>query len=220
MTRSHIVKVRIVSHITFGKTVAGIHFHKRSLVALCELVPVVASVALLVAHMVRGHENILALEFVFPVLDGSAVDQRSIYSLVQCHVVTGNHTVGLIAYEGEKFPFLVVLLGHLKVFVVATPAKTPESICVITDYPFQARFLVEEVDVRPHCVRCDADEVQLAFCRFEGIAHITVSIGDVTVVVEVSPIEFESGGGRDHLFYFFIVCAGFKQVAGRCKSKQ
>ena len=67
---SHVVKVRIISHIPFGKTVAGIHFHERSLVTFGEIFPIISPVAFLIAHMVRCDKNILTFELLFPILDG------------------------------------------------------------------------------------------------------------------------------------------------------
>ena len=191
IARTHIVKVWIVAHIPLCESVARVHLHKRSLVAFGEIFPIISAESLLIAHMVRSNKDILPLELVFPVFDGRAAHKRSIETLVESHVVAVNHTVSLISYECEEFAGIVVFFRHRAVFFIAALTKTLESICMIADYPFQTRFAVEQVDVRPHCVRSDADKVELLLGRLEGIAHISVPISYVTVVMEVTPIEFE-----------------------------
>ncbi len=210
--RTHIVQIGVVSHIPLGEPVARIHLHERSLLPLAEILPVVASVACLVAHMVRGDEYFLSPELFLPILDGAALDQRSVQSLVQGHVVAVDQAVSLITDESEELAGTVVLPGHRPVFLIASLSKPPEGVSVIAYHPFEAGLVAQKFNVRPHRVRSDAHEVQLLCGGLESVPHISVTVCDVAVVVQVAPVQFQASCFRDSLSSRGRGAAGLKQT--------
>ncbi len=148
--------------------------------------------------MVRGHEHLLTLELLLPVFNGTAAGQRSVQVMVKSHVVSMLHAVCLIADERQEFPFLVIFLGHCLILLVSSLAESSESIGVIVDHPAQTGVVLSR-NVRPHRMRRDADEVQLSLCRLKGIPHVSMTIGEVAVIMEVSPEHLHSGRSRHYL---------------------
>ena len=66
-----------------------------------------------------------------------------------------------------------------------------------------------------------ADKVQLAFGRLESIAHIAVSVSEVTVVVQVAPEYFQVACRRHNLLCFFTSChARAEQASRSCQSQK
>ncbi len=97
-------------------------------------------------------------------------------------MITMFHAMSFVSYESQEFTFLVVLIRHFYIFLVTAFTQTLESTCVVVDYPFQTR-VVRAGNIRPHGMRGYTDKIQLSFRRFKSIAHVAVSVCDVTVVM-------------------------------------
>ena len=221
LARSHVMQIRIVALVAFRESVSGVHFHERSLVTLREVFPVVASVACLVPHVMRCDEDFVASGLFFPVFYGCTLHKRGIEVIVQGHVVAVLQTVRLISDECQELSLIVVLVRHPYILLVVSAAESLESVGMVADHPFEARIVFQSVYVRPHGVRSDADEVKLFLCRFESITHVSVTVCDVTVVVQVSPEQFQPCRGRHDLFRFFrAVHACLEKAAGSCQSHE
>ena len=124
----------------------------------------------------------MSFGFLFPVFDGSTFHKRCVQIIIQRYVVAMLHTVCLVSYESKEFAFLIVFVSHLHIFFITAFAQTLESSGMIVDYPFQTGIVCTR-NIRPHSVGSYADKVQLAFGRFKSIAHIAVSVSNVTVVM-------------------------------------
>ena len=215
---AHIVQVWIVALIAFSQTVTGIHFYERGLVSFGKAFPVIAAITTLIAHMVRSDEYFVSFGLLFPVFDGSAFYKRCIEIVVQGNMVAMFHAVCFISNESEEFSFFIIFVCHGYVLLIAAFAQTFESTGMVVDYPFQA-WIVCSGDIRPHGVGCYTYKIQLSFRCFKSIAHIAVSVCDVTMVVQVSPVHFEVTCRWHFLFGFFTSCrTRAEQAAGCCQS--
>ena len=212
------MQVWIVALIAFSQTVTGVHFYERGLVSFGKAVPVIAAITTLIAHVVRGDEYFVSFGLLFPVFDGSAFYKRCIEIVVQGNMIAMFHTVCFISYESEEFSFFIIFVCHGYVLLIAAFAQTFESTGMVVDYPFQT-WVVCSGDIRPHSVGSYTYKVQLSFRCFKSVTHITVSVCDVTVVVQVSPVHFEVACRWHFLFSFFTSChARAEQAAGCCQS--
>ncbi len=97
-------------------------------------------------------------------------------------MITMFHTMSFVSYESQEFTFLVILICHFYVLLITAFTQTLESTGVIIDYPFQTR-VVRAGNIRPHSMRSNTNKIQLSFRRFKSIAHVAVSVCDVTVVM-------------------------------------
>ena len=215
---AHIVQVWIVALIAFSQTVTGIHFYERGLVSFGKAFPVIAAIATLIAHVVRGDEYFVSFGLLFPIFDRGTLYKRCIEIVVQGNMVAMFHAVCFISNESEEFPFFIIFVCHGYVLLIAAFAQTFESTGMVVDYPLQTRVVCSG-DIRPHSVGSYTDKVQLSFRSFKSVTHIAVSVCDVTMVVQVSPVHFEVTCRWHFLFGFFTsCCTRAEQAAGGCQS--
>ena len=136
--------------------------------------------------------------FLFPVFNGGTFHQRRIQVIVQGHMISMFHAVCLITYKGKKFSFLIVLIGHGYVFLIASLAQTLESTGMIINHPLQARIICSGY-VRPHSMWSDRYKIQLPLGGFERRTHVAMTVGYVTMIMQISP-EILQITGRGHDF--------------------
>ena len=182
LARSHIVQIRIVALVCFCQSVTRIHFYERSYIAFGKEVPVVSAVSCLIAHVVRSNEYLMTFGFLFPIFDRSTFYKRCIEVVVQCYVVTVLHAVCFITNESKELAFFIVFVGHCYILFVSSGTQTFEGFCMIVDNPSQT-WVVGSGDIGPHSMWGNTYKVELLLSRFESVAHVAVSVSDVTMVM-------------------------------------
>ena len=107
--------------------------------------------------------------------------------ITMCHIVT------FVAQKCKELIFFVVSARHFHVFVPFSCSQCIECFSVIIDNPLQAH-IIPAGNIFPHCVRGDRNKVELLPGCFKRISHISVPIGEIAVVMYITPIEFQVMG--------------------------
>ena len=160
----------------------GIHFYEWGNISFGKAFPVVTAIAALVTHVMWSNKYFVSFCLLFPVFDRSTFYKRCVKIIIQCNMVTMFHTVGLVSDKSKELTFFIIFIRHFYVLLITAFTQTFESTCMIIDYPFQTR-IVRSGNIRPHGMGSDADKIQLSFRCFKSVAHVAVSVCDVTVVM-------------------------------------
>ena len=208
------MQIVVVALIAFGQTVAREHFHEGGAGTFYEGIPVVATEAGLIAHVVRGDEAVVIGEFFAQIGHGGALHQGHVEFAEESHVVAVSHRVTFIRDESLELTGTVGGLYGSAVFFISAAAQTLEGLGVVADDPAQT-LVAGAGDVGPESVRSHRGEVELLPGGCQGIAQVAVTVCYVAVVVNVADKHLEVVEVR----HFILETCGEGVAAGVAHSK-
>lgn len=186
LTEARIVRVAMVSLVTFYRSVTQVRLCGQNLISFHGRIPIMSTVTDLVSRIVQDCRCLVSTDFPFPIFGKDAFRRQYIRVVVRDRVITVFRTIHLVAGGDRRFSFLVMFVNRNSVFLVASLSRALRNANVVVSRPLRAK-VVNSKGVQPRNVEDSECGVRLFFNDLGYEARITVAMNCIAVVVRVSP---------------------------------